>query len=415
MKFAIRIRKNKDKYKILICICVILLHLHYISFMPFRGFYDDLVALAFATIIVIRHKNIKKNESTILLLLLITLIIGVISNFVQGIVTNLAYMLNDALSFMRIFVVFIGTTLLLQENPKRKQDVLYTLSGLAKGFILISFVFACLTQMGIVEGMYERVRFGIKCFTFVFHNASQYGILIGCSLGFVLLNEGTKNKMYELMACAVLIMTGKGMSLIIVTVYLAFICAAKFGLKKTLLAFGIIGILLAVILRYQIVTYLLDSGAPRAILLKYGLQTAVRFFPFGSGLATFGSNMAAEHYSPLYVEYGFRGIKSLSGTSEIGLAVMNDVYLGMVLAEYGFIGTALVIYIFYKIFAKIWKYPEIELKKKYIVIACFISACGMAVMAGSLKNVPGEMIFLLSALYCCGEKGVKNVNIFNNS
>ncbi len=405
----LRIKVSKDPWVAISEVCVLLLYAAYFSIFPFHSNYDDFVALVFFLVILFKGKKIKRIERNIIILLFWMLLIAVVSNYAQGIVTAEIDMLNDAFCFLRMFFVYIGVTLLIQDNPERRERVIHDLSKVAKIFVVVSFVCGILTQLGFL-GMYERIRFGIKCYTFIFQNASQYGVLVACALSMILFDnpKAKYSRSYEVMALAVLIMTGKGMSLIVVTVYLALLCANQFGFKLSLGSVFVCGILLAIVLRYQIITYLLEPTAPRAILLRYGLLTALRFFPLGSGLATFGSNIAAEHYSPLYVEYGFRGIKALAGNNALGTKLLNDVYLGMIFAEYGVIGTILFLAVLALIFLKIWKTKGVTDKQKNIVVSCFVSACGMVVMAGSLKNMTGELIFFVCAFFCnlCGE--IKN-------
>lgn len=104
--------------------------------------------------------------------------------------------------------------------------------------------------------------------------------------------------------------------------------------------------------------YILNGNAPRALLLQYGFVTANRYFPLGSGFASYGSEMAKRYYSKLYYEYGFDKIWSMSpennlSGSEVG--TLNDCYLGMIVGQYGWIGLCCyvgIIYSIYKILTK---------------------------------------------------------------
>ena len=58
----------------------------------------------------------------------------------------------------------------------------------------------------------------------------------------------------------------------------------------------------------EISNYLLDSTAPRAELFIFGIITAIKYFPIGSGFSTYASSMAVSYYSKLYYIYGFNNL-----------------------------------------------------------------------------------------------------------
>jgi hypothetical protein len=62
---------------------------------------------------------------------------------------------------------------------------------------------------------------------------------------------------------------------------------------------------------------------------------ANKYFPLGTGFATFGSALAAENYSPLYVSLGFN---SLHGGSAADPRFLSDSFWPTVIAQTGWIG-----------------------------------------------------------------------------
>ena len=58
----------------------------------------------------------------------------------------------------------------------------------------------------------------------------------------------------------------------------------------------------------QLVFYFTSDTQARSVLLRFGIMTMVTYFPLGAGFGTFGSDVAATQYSPLYKKYGFNSI-----------------------------------------------------------------------------------------------------------
>lgn len=76
------------------------------------------------------------------------------------------------------------------------------------------------------------------------------------------------------------------------------------------------------------------SGIARNALYGTSLKIAKDFFPFGSGLGTFGGYIAALYYSPLYTQYGLSSVYGL----ERGGYFLMDTFWPYVLGQFGFFG-----------------------------------------------------------------------------
>ena len=100
----------------------------------------------------------------------------------------------------------------------------------------------------------------------------------------------------------------------------------------------------------QFETYFNNTKSARANLLKYGIHTMSRFFPMGSGFATYGTDAAVKYYSPLYDEYGFNQIY---GLSRYYSAFAHDTYWPAIMAQFGVFGTLLMVYLIYRLFVDV--------------------------------------------------------------
>ena len=76
--------------------------------------------------------------------------------------------------------------------------------------------------------------------------------------------------------------------------------------------------------------------AIRIMMHRDAATLAKNFFPFGAGFGTFGSAVAADHYSPVYYAFGYNGIWGMAPTRSDYLC---DTFWPIVLGETGWIGT----------------------------------------------------------------------------
>lgn len=361
---------------------------------------DDIVPLSFGIIWIYGLINKRKNKKGLYkigFLLLAICAIGMVSNLVSSLAKPYPILI-DMYSFLKIFFVYLGTYSLLGEKENVAEKVINHTAKFSGAFIIVGFIFGVLNFLGVVN-MYDNLRFGIKTYHFIFSNASQYGVLVGVALAFVIYSKPKPKCLFllEIMALATMIMTLKGMSLIIVAVYISMNLVAHRKVKIRQIV--LVGMVLVFILRYQIYTYLLDATAPRAIFLRYGAITANKYFPLGSGFATWGSDAAGKYYSPLYYEYGLNN-RNVFIYDYAGGTALDDAYLGMAIGQFGWIGTALLATIFAIIGKRLFLLQNGDEKSKFITFALFTSLCGMAVMTGSIKGTPGQLMMLCIQIYC---------------
>lgn len=372
------------------------------------SYVDDIITLflLFPSISIILNKCHNHSFYLIVLLILIC-IIGVASNIIAHIVTKPSYILQDMYSFLKMFIMYLGTYHILSEDRNRINRLLKYLLTPAKVFILLSSVFGLLNLFGIVN-MAEYIRYGFPTYSFVIGNASQFGVFLGCCLAILIFSK-KRTKIYEFLAILTMILTMKGMSFILVGCYLGLNFYIHNRKKIRIWHFIILALVLLYVLQYQITGYLLDTAAPRAMLIKYGFITANNNFPLGAGFGAYGSNIAAVHYSPLYSLYGFTSRASLIYGEKTAL---NDCYIGMIIGQFGYIGLICFLSIMAIIGKKLINNSAIDYKSRNIAIASFICICGMCVMAGSVKANPGQLLFMIVAIYVAdNERAADSIKI----
>lgn len=396
MNLEIKIYKSS----LFMIFCIVLLYLSLIDGIPYGSYIDDIIPLILGCIWLkgLFEKKKFTEERNMFYLLLIVLLIGLISNLYASVVGNIKNILMDLFSYMKIFFVYLGVAALLKNRTKAQKSIIECVGKLSKYFLILSFIFGILNLFGFVK-LSQQVRFGINTFCFVYSNASQFGILVAVALGFVIMRGGRRIKFYEIIGLSTLLMTMKGMSIIIIAVYVGmnFFRTKKIKFWHILL----MGVILLIALRYQLYTYLLNKTAPRAVLLKYGFVTANSYFPFGAGFGSYGSNIAGKYYSPLYVKYGFTDRLSLLYGENTAL---NDAYLAMILGQFGYIGTIVHYIIFLLIGKNILNAQRNNYKAFYITVSYFVCILGLSVMAGSLKGTIGQLMMIVIQLYCLNNK-----------
>lgn len=334
-------------------------------------------------------------DKRILILLFLSTCIGLISSINSKLVDSWFVIGVDVIANIKVFVIFLSFKYLFSLNHV-KEDYLYVMANFAKVMIAIATIF-CIINAFINIGMSASVRFGIRNYVFIFKMSHVFNSVMYLMLGIIIcdkrINEKTKIK-YYLATCFCVCFTLKGPALIfsalsfILSYY--FLKKKKIDLKTIVLLFFIVFLLGY----YQITEYLLDSTSPRFKFYFYGFLTAIKYFPFGSGFATFGSDMASRNYSKLYLEYGF---DKMWGMNQKDGWFLSDNGYAMYVAQNGFVGAVLFLSIFVIIFIAINKRKDDNLTKAFLV-SLFISVAVHAVGSAILTSSQGVIEFIALAL-----------------
>lgn len=345
--------------------------------------------------------KLNRNEGCILILMFGIVFLGLLSNVFSGLVTNLFVIGVDVLEFLKAIVVFLGFHVYYKRYDVKELG--YHLKGLAKAIIIAAFICAVISQFRDI-GMTMRhadgniyPEYGIQPFGFISRNGIQtYYLLSGCLL-FIVAGEKKKTVktafiiMYFIstfLTAATLVWCGN-LFLIIFCIYYRY--------RKQLKIEVILGIaLIAVVVAFPAIQeYIFNTRAPRSVLLYYGFLTANTYFPFGSGFATYGGEMAARFYSPLYWAYGFDDRYGLSHTGYGG--ILNDNYVAMIAAQMGYMGLILFGVVYYRLF-KLFDGKNLDRKIKPIIMSVFgVIVCSLMISANS-KTLMGVWVHAIMGM-----------------
>nr|WP_319999868.1 hypothetical protein [uncultured Draconibacterium sp.] len=358
--------------------------------------YDEIfVAICLLYFVFFKKKwAFDKSEKMILICLIVSFILGIVSNAKSKIIPFNFSVFIDLFSIYKYVLVF----LFLRNISKieNRQITLKLIITLSKAFIIIAFPFGILSQF-VDIGMTYQERYGIKAFHFIFSNHSHFGILIIASLIVISFFESNKKFIiYFLLSSISLILTTKG----VVYSFLVFSAIFFFFSRNSTIKIRALIIPIAILVAIsslQINTYLKNENSVRMIFLSYSIITANEYLPFGSGFATYGSAEAAKNYSPLYYKYGFNNRYGLSDNPGDDM-YLNDNYWATIIGELGYLGFILMLLIFLYIFKIFNAYTHIDKRTKAFLISALLMLLISSIATGIIKSNAGTFMFAVFAI-----------------
>lgn len=341
-------------------------------------------------------KGIKGIDLTMLILLIVCSVITLCGNLINKLITNWFPIIVDLVCLAKIFTVFIVYKLVGERDTKKR--VISYLVPICKITIILGSIFGILSQFVNLGMTTPNRRYGILPYYFIFENEGRYGYIIACAFLILLLAKLPKKqeRIYEVLMIFNIIITTKGVTYIIVVSYIVLVIMWKKTLKlnaKTLILLILSGFAASSV---QINTYLRDTESPRVTLIRYGFKTANTYFPFGSGFATYGSDMAARNYSKLYIKYGF---ENRYGLSTLNSTCLNDCYLGMVVGQFGYIGMIVFLVMLCLIFVPLDKIA-INKRVKALTVSIFIGLLVSCIGTAIIKSSIGVFSMAVIGLIC---------------
>ncbi|MGM9906061.1 polymerase [Lactobacillus sp.] len=274
--------------------------------------------------------------------------LGIISNGMSGLISGMP-VLTDAFKLVKLPSVLFYVSCVLR--PWEKRTIVSNLLFSSKCFILIAFL-GGIVNLAVDLGFSYDLRYGIRSYKFIYENPAALNEVLLVSLVLIMLGEksgkkGRENKcglscgkVWLLLYLATVAMTLRAGGIGASGILLLCLHFEKKGIQLTWRK-GVSAAFMAFCLGYPQVKEYFFSETVRSKLLRHSLIVLRDCFPLGSGLATYGSDQAFKHYSPLYVRFGFHHDYALA--PETGFA-MNDNFWPMLLAQFGLFGACLYVY-----------------------------------------------------------------------
>lgn len=360
-------------------------------------YFDEIICLFFAFFIIFNNKV----SRTFLTLILVFVIVNFISVFLYEFPFESKRFLLDTFLFLKPIIVFMA---LLNVNSNVFKECFPFFLILSRTYIFLSILCLPLNYFTDIFELSDLpvLRFGLKSYSFVAHNAGEFlNLVLVTGIISTLGKNKWHNKLFALSCIILLLTTLRFKGFVIAFAYLLFqnrliikssynffrkkIISRKLFTFRTLITISPLVILLLIPGFSQFSNYFLsDNLGPRLVLTLQGYNLFIENFPFGTGPGLFGSATASLYYSPIYTELGWNDNWGLGENPDVNF--LNDNFWPMILAQYGFIGTIIVILIYKKF---IYEYFSFSSQESFIyallsLFSLLISSIGSAIFIGYL-------------------------------
>ena len=416
----------KKKDFIYICIALLLFFQIYLQniFGVFQ-YLDEIVTVYCLGVIVLKGLRgglEKKNFSLLMIILLIT-VVGVASNITAGVQTGWKPILSDIGNTFKVFIVYLGAkTMLTEKNDKEK--IIGTLAFFVKIFVWIAFAFMILHELHIVS-MGNDVRYGLRSFQFVNHGAGQLSLMFYFIMTILMLDmknkfRGGQDKLSISMIVALIlwISTLRSRAFMYSTILVLLYWKVVKKQEKFRLSIGNIFATLIVLCFFaadQFETYFSNTATARSNFLRYGIYTMQRYFPLGSGFATYGTDSAVKYYTKLYVEYGFKYVYGLNPSNPM---FAHDTYWPAIMAQFGVVGLIAMIILIWKLCMDMMRRTNGDRYSHWIILfVCITQVTSSIATATFFHFVTVSLFFIIPLAFSNEEEEKNNENTYfeNNS
>lgn len=341
---------------------------------------DEVATIVFICITMLTIKKYSFKEfQHIKLLSLAFISYAIFCSIMARLGQPILWMSVDAISFLKYPATYMYYRYCL--NDSIKNQLVFHLGKICRIIVLICFIL-CLINLVNDIGMTYEIRYGLRSFKFIYNNpGSLVALMVFC---FAVLSAGTSKKFYtySFMCLFVMTLTLRGVAIVMVAVVLF----CKFFMKRRIKWYHVVGIVLVgAIFGYTTLNYYFGSGGShRMMLVQGGINVAKEYFPFGAGLASYGSDAAYKSYSPLYYSLGF---DKIWGFSQSNGHIINDNFWPSVLGQFGIGGIVIYLMILFEMIKSIFynKYKQMIFIGVIISFLCpLIGSLGAAVYGSDL-------------------------------
>lgn len=323
---------------------------------PIFNYFDDLFALLFLLYgfaLSIKKSNQKKcktiwnkYEKIFFILLCCIIFIGIIGNFVSKYQTSILSILVDILSYLKFFGVFLAGIIVFEKSDGVEE---YTILERTSKIILIVNLLIYISNVIFDWGLATRYnRYGLISYSLGGH--PSYASAISCFCLSILFANQEKNKWWLVVGLFLTVISLRMKAIVYVVlmiIYLIFYDKNRYFSLKNLALFFIIAVALA---HKYIFAYFFDFTASRGAAMIASISLAEKFFPIGSGFATFGTVQSILSYS---MAYSYVGLDTRYGFTPSQGAFVGDGGWATHIGQFGFSGALLIAVMFVLIYFSI--------------------------------------------------------------
>ena len=392
--------------------CLILGVLIFFELAGGRSYFDEVLSLgAILYLLYLAVKDeLSRYDSVSLFILVVVIFLGLSSNITSGVSRSITSVAIDAIAETKILWVYFAAKYFFR--GKTATSFSNVLTPVSKIYIVIGFVCSFISQF-VNIGMTESERYGLQGFSFIFPFSFQF-LAVSLLAIAVLVTVRAKNRQrYYVLASVSLMLATKSSPLLFGLMFLILLFYFNKHEKLNIFVIAFLFFGIVAVGSYQIQTYLMNVNAPRYLFFLHGAELANQHFPFGTGFATFGSDQAARSYSPLYFQFGF---SRLFGLNPEDGSFLSDTFWPMALGQFGWIGFALFIGLFARIFLSFKDNRGNKAESKAFLYSALLSYIIHAIGSAILSSSAGMIGFIAMALVNSptGESRKSGINARNN-
>jgi hypothetical protein len=382
------------------------------QFIPAFRYLDEILAVVAILYILFYYNKIKQDKYSFRILLLCAIMVaaGIVYNIMSGLIKIPSAILIDAFGVIKNHIIFIAFSCIAIKDVNYDKLINYC-TRFIKVFVVIVFIFGVINffhDIGMSYDVYNSLRYGMRSYEFLYTNPAMVGIvMISCVL---FLDYTGYSGIIKWLAFGSMILTLRTAVLSTIAVYVMLYLFFKFFKKLKWYHMALLILIITLVGWRGISEYFLSGTTNRSILLIYGIKVFERYFPFGSGFATYGSQMAYTYYSPLYTEFGFQKIW---GLNEAYGGTVNDNFWPMIMAQLGVVGILAMGYICYAEF-QIINNLNVSKQLKVGLLTTFLSLMIGTVASADLTGVAGTIrYFPLALVIIATRQGNSNKELAN--
>lgn len=314
------------------------------SIAKFLNYTDEIIGVIMIIIVLFRalksQITLLKFERLMLVFMFIFEVFGIVSGLLNK-YQDVAYMFIDAYTCAKFFIYYLCARLLTQ--GKLTEKYFFSINTLCKIIAVIFFVLAlhdAFMSPWFHVGDYRFFTRSVALFFYIPDALARASITVIFVLAYNY-RYYKHNIYYIMMLTVVMILTFRTKAIVSVFVlYIFYLYFVRFRFKS-LVPVGIATVAGASYFGYDSLNfyYVEIEGSARNILTRDSLLLANQHFPIGTGFGSYGSSMAAQFYSRLYINLGYYRYTA-QGMSEENGDFLSDTFWPIVIAQTGWIGTA---------------------------------------------------------------------------
>lgn len=265
------------------------------------------------------------------------IVIGLLSSLFSGL-QPFSYVVQDAFLCGKFLFSYLGARA-LYEGRIPETFLCDRFNGIARLYAVAVFLLMLHEYLFPPFFQFYEVRYSLRAIQLFYPHPTYLAcssVVVLCILA-ASLEKHPSNLLFIFLLSAVAFMTLRTKAIVFVVLFLGlllYVCVLKLHSRFALFALLIAGGLCVAWNRIRFYFFTAPDFA-RPLMLKNSFLLADRYFPFGSGFATFGSYLAGVHYSPLYQSFGYDRIYGMTSTA---YGDLTDGFWPIVIGQFGYPG-----------------------------------------------------------------------------